>query len=104
MVEVATLFFISLIQITLIMASKRLLKKRLRRIVEDLLDDCDYLIVNETSTADEADKLIDEAVDFYEEALNEINKAKEKSDYRKVVEMISTKEEQFFSKLNKLNK
>ncbi|TNE74533.1 MAG: hypothetical protein EP333_05525 [Bacteroidetes bacterium] len=86
------------------MASKRLLKKRLRRIVEDLLDDCDYLIVNETSTADEADKLIDEAVDFYEEALNEINKAKEKSDYRKVVEMISTKEEQFFSKLNKLNK
>lgn len=103
MVEVATLFFISLIQITLIMASKRLLKKRLRRIVEDLLDDCDYLIVNETSTADEADKLIDEAVDFYEEALNEINKAKEKSDYRKVVEMISTKEEQFFSKLNKLN-
>lgn len=86
------------------MASKRLLKKRLHRIVEDLLDDCDYLIVNDAPTADEADKLIDDAVEFYEAALVQINQAKEKADYRKVVEFISEKEEAFFSKLNDLNK
>ena len=86
------------------MASKRLLKKRLHRIVEDLLDDCDYLIVNDAPTADEADKLIDEAVDFYEEILGEINRANNKADFRKVVEMITKKEDEFFDRLNKLNK
>ena len=86
------------------MASKRLLKKRLHRIVEDLLDDCDYLIVNDAPTADEADKLIDEAVDFYEEILGEINRASNKADFRKVVEMITKKEDEFFDRLNKLNK
>lgn len=86
------------------MASKRLLKKRLHRIVEDLLEDCDYLIVNETPSADEADKLIDDAVDFYEEVLGEINQAKQKADYRKIVETITKREEEFFSRLNALNK
>jgi hypothetical protein len=86
------------------MASKRLLKKRLHRIVEDLLDDCDYLIVHDSPNSEAADKLIDEAVDFYEVVLHEIGKAKNKADFRKIVDSITAKEDEFFDRLNQLNK
>jgi hypothetical protein len=86
------------------MASKRLLKKRLHRIVEDLLDECDYLIVHDSPNAEAADKLIDEAVEFYESVLHEMGKAKNKGDFRKIIESISAKEDEFFDRLNQLNK
>ena len=84
------------------MASKRLLKKRVNRIVVDLLDDCDYLIVNEAPNADEADKLIDDAVAFYEDVLNNINKAEDKKAFREIVEAVDMNEKAFIERLNKL--
>ena len=60
--------------------------------------------MHDSPNAEAADRLIDEAVDFYEAILHEIGKAKQKSDFRKIVESITEKEDEFFDRLNQLNK
>lgn len=85
------------------MASIRLLKKRVQRIVIDLLDDCDYLIVSDSPNADEADRLIDDAVLFHDAILSRISAAKSKAEFRELVSEIDSKEEEFIERLNQVN-
>lgn len=84
------------------MASKRLLKKKMKRMVYDILDECDYVIVSEGKNADAADQLIDEAVAFHDEMNTRINAAEAKADYRKIHEEIENRAEEFVKKLNGL--
>jgi hypothetical protein len=86
------------------MASKRLLKKRVRNMVFEVLNDCDYVIVNDGKNADKADKLIDEAVDFHDDIIAKINAAKEKKDFNTIREALDKGSEDFVKKLNDLNK
>lgn len=86
------------------MASKRFLKKKVRGMVFEVLNDCDFVIVNGGSTADRADQLIDEAVDFHDATIAKINGAKTKKDFGTVKEDINKSELNFIKKLNALNK
>lgn len=84
------------------MASKRLLKKRMKRMVYEILNECDYVIVSEGKNADAADKLIDEAVDFHNQMNEKITGANSKIEFRGIVEEIEKKSEEFVKKLNSL--
>lgn len=84
------------------MASKRLLKKRMKRIVYEVLDECDYVIVSESKNADKADALIDEAVAFHNDVNEKISKANSKAEFRAIAEEVDKQEEEFLAKLNKL--
>lgn len=86
------------------MASKRLLKKKVRRMVFEVLNDCDYLIVSGSKNADKADALIDEAVDFHDDIISQINKASNKKEFNSIMETLEKTGESFVKKLNTLNK
>ncbi len=85
------------------MASIKHLKKRVKGIVYEVLDDCDFVIVNNGAKADEADALIDEAVEFHESMMQRINAAKSHDDFRAIREDLSKKEEDFVKRLNGLS-
>ena len=82
------------------MASKKLLKKRVKRIVYEVLDSCDYHIVNEHPKADAADKLIDEAVDFHDNIVNKINTANSKKEFKDIAGEVDKANVAFTDKLN----
>lgn len=84
------------------MASKRLLKKRVKRIVYEVLDSCDYHIVNEDPSADKADKLMDDAVDFHDNMIKRINTATTKKEYREISTEVDKANSDFTDKLNGL--
>lgn len=84
------------------MASKKLLKKRVKRKVYEVLDTCDYHIVNEHPSADAADKLIDEAVDFHDKMVFRINNANNKKDFNEISSEVDKAIVDFTEKLNGL--
>ena len=84
------------------MASKRLLKKKMKRMVYEILDECDYVLVSGGKNADAADKLIDEAVDFHNQMNEKIAGANSKAEFRGIVEEIEKKSVDFVQKLNSL--
>jgi hypothetical protein len=85
------------------MASKRLLKKKVMGMVCDILNDCDYIALTDDKNAAKADGLMDEAVDFHDTIISQINKAKSKADYKAVTTAMSEAEIEFVKKLNGLN-
>lgn len=84
------------------MASKKLLKKRVKRIVYEVLDSCDYHIVNEHPSADAADKLIDDAVDFHENMIARINGSNDKKELTQISSEVDKANVDFTDKLNGL--
>jgi len=86
------------------MASKKLLKKRVKRIVYEVLDSCDYHIVNENPSADKADKLIDDAVDFHDDIIKRINAANSQKEFREISAEVDKANTDFTDKLNGLAK
>ena len=48
------------------MASKKNIKKDVKQMVYDIMDDCDFIVVSGGKGADKAVKLMDDAVEFYE--------------------------------------
>lgn len=84
------------------MASKKLLKKKVKGMIFEILNDCDEVIVNEGKNADKADKLIDEAVDFHDEVIAKINTAKTKKEFNEIVTSLTKAGEDFVKKLKSL--
>lgn len=84
------------------MASKRLLKKKMKRMVYEILDECDYVLVSGGKNADAADKLIDEAVEFHNQMNEKIGQANSKAEFRTIIEEINKRSEDFVKKLNSL--
>lgn len=85
------------------MASIKTLKKRVKGVVYEVLDDCDFVIVNNGPKADKADALIDEAVEFHETMMQRINAAKSHEDFKAIRKDLYEKEEDFVKKLNGLS-
>ncbi|XOV68406.1 MAG: hypothetical protein ACFHU9_04365 [Fluviicola sp.] len=85
------------------MASKKLLKKRVKRIVYEVLDSCDYHVVNDNPSADAADKLMDEAVDFHDNMITRINNSNDRKDMRQISEEVNKASVDFTDKLNGLS-
>ena len=84
------------------MASKRLLKKNMKRMVYEILNECDYVIVSKGENAGSADKLIDEAVAFHNDLSIQIGNANSKSEFKSINDTIKTKSVDFVNKLNSL--
>lgn len=86
------------------MASKKNLKKKINRfIIEDVIDECIYLEEVNPSLEDKCDKIIDEAVDFYNDMMSRIGASKVKKDFTSIMEEFDSKIEYFTASLNKLN-
>lgn len=86
------------------MASKRLLKKKIRNMVFEVLNECDYVIVHGGGDADSADALMDEAVDFHDEVIGKINRAENKKDFKEIMSELNKVGLDFTKKLNALHK
>ncbi len=84
------------------MASKRLLKNKVKRIVYEVLDSCDYLVVTNAPSADDADKLMDDVVDFHDATITRINAAKSKKNYSAIVADVNNASKDFTDRLNKM--
>lgn len=84
------------------MASVRLLKKQNKDILLDVLNRCDYHIVNETKSAKDADKLIDEAIDFHDGVIARVNAANTKKEFSDIASEVNKAEAKFGDKLKGL--
>ncbi len=82
------------------MASKRTLKKSLKDIIYDIMDECDYIIVTGGKNWEKAEKLMDETVEFYEEAIQRISASKSKADFAKLNGELQGKIQEFRDKVN----
>lgn len=85
------------------MANKRTLKKDINFLVFDVIDECIYIQERDENKLDESEKLIEQAIDFYNKSLSDINKGKTKQDFRNVVAELNEKTDFFFNQLNVLN-
>ena len=72
--------------------------------VFEILNDCDYVVVNGGKNADKADALIDEAVDFHDAVIAKISKATSKKEFNEIQEELKKGSLEFTKKLNALNK
>lgn len=84
------------------MASKKLLKRKVKGIVYDILDSCDYFVVSGSPKADMAEKLMDEAVDFHDAMVSRIGAAKSKKDFSAIAAEVEAANKDFTEKLNEL--
>ncbi|MCO5268784.1 MAG: hypothetical protein M9897_07815 [Brumimicrobium sp.] len=84
------------------MASKRELKKRINLMIYDVVDECFSIQLYNSKKTEVTDKFIDEAADFQDEIMAAIHKAKNKSEFRKIVEKVEDINEEWLERLNKL--
>jgi hypothetical protein len=85
------------------MANKRNLKKNINSLVFDVIDECIYIQEINPEKFDACEKLIDQAVNYYNDALSKINAAKVKIDFRAVATDLDNHAEKFIEDLNNLN-
>lgn len=84
------------------MASKKVLKKRVKGMVFEILNECDFVVINDGENAGKADSLMDEAVDFHDDVISKINTAKTKKDFNVIIEGMDKANIDFIKKLNAL--
>lgn len=84
------------------MLSKRAIKKDLRKMVEDVIEECYSIQLYNPKKEAESNKLIDEVVSFYDETVSEIKKGKNKKDAKATFDKIMDKAEDYVQKLNGL--
>jgi hypothetical protein len=85
------------------MANKRNLKKNINSLVFDVIDECIYIQEIQPEKFDACEKLIDQAVNYYNDALSKVNSAKEKSDFRSIAVELDDNAEKFIEGLNSIN-
>ncbi len=84
------------------MASKKNIKKDVKQMVYDLMDECDYVIVSGDKNAPAASKLMDEVAAFYNDMVPKINAANNNAEFKSIRSEIETKAIEFVEKVNKL--
>ena len=85
------------------MANKRTLKKSINTLVFDVIDECIYIQEIHPEKNDASEKLINNAVDYFNDALAKMNASKSKADFRKVAQELDEKAALFVDELNSLN-
>lgn len=85
------------------MANKRTLKKNINSLVFDVIDECIYVQEINPEKFDACEKLIDQAVQYYNDALAKVNAAKVKKDFRAISDELDSHAEKFIEGLNNLN-
>lgn len=71
--------------------------------VIDVIDECIYVQETKTNKYNEAEALIEEIIDNYNDLIARINSGKSKADFRKIVIDFENQSEAFIDKLNALN-
>lgn len=84
------------------MASKRDLKKRVNYMVYDVVEECFSLQLYDESKKEKTDLFIEEAADFLEEILHQINVTSTKKEFGPINEKIELKSDEWIDKLNDL--
>ncbi len=85
------------------MANKRTLKKSINSLVFDVIDECIYIQEVHPDKFEASEKLIDNAVDYYNNTLSKMNASKSKADFRQVANELEEKAVFFVDELNSLN-
>lgn len=85
------------------MANKRNLKKNINSLVFDVIDECIYIQEIQPEKFELCEKLIDDAVNYYNDALSKVNSAKIKSEFRSIAVELDNYAEKFIEGLNSLN-
>ncbi len=84
------------------MASIRELKKDVKAMVYDVIDEAYSIQLYTPSKKEKSEALIDEAVGFYNDAITKINAANSKSEFKSLVSSFEEQAEKWIEKLNQL--
>ena len=85
------------------MASKRDLKRNLNNMIFDIVEECYTVQLLDEKKTEKAELSIDEAANFQDSILGQINASKSKGEFMKIKESIEDAAEDFIKKLNDLN-
>jgi hypothetical protein len=85
------------------MANKRDLKKQINAMIVDVIDECIYIQETKEKKSDAAEALIEEVIAVYNDLLERINRAKNKGDFKSIIQDFEEKSDTFLDKLNSLN-
>lgn len=85
------------------MANKRDLKKQINAMIVDVIDECIYIQEIKEKKSDAAEALIEEVIAVYNDLLERINRAKNKGDFKSIIQDFEEKSDTFLDKLNSLN-
>lgn len=84
------------------MASKRLIKKNLNNMIFEVIEECFETQYFDESKVEKTEALINEAIDYRNEVIVQINAAKNKKDFAPIVANLDAKVDYFIDKLNSL--
>lgn len=84
------------------MASKREIKKAVKEMVYDIMDECDYHVVNMNKNAEAAENLMDEVVEYHDTMMSKIRATKDKAEFRALRAQLEEDANNFVSKINEL--
>ncbi len=85
------------------MANKRDLKKQINAMIVDVIDECIYIQETKEKKSDAAEALIEEVIAVYNDLLERINRAKNKGDFKSIIQDFEEKSDTLLDKLNSLN-
>ncbi len=85
------------------MASKRIFKKNLNKMVFDIVEECFSVQLYNESKAEVSDKLIDEAVEFRNNMTEKIHTAKTKQEFKALHAEVEDAAVDFIHKINGLH-
>lgn len=84
------------------MASKRELKKSIKEMVYDLMDECDYHAIGTGKNAEAAESLMDEVVGYHEMMMTKIRATKNKAGFQALRAQLEDDAVAFVNKINDL--
>lgn len=84
------------------MASKREIKKVIKEMVYDIMDECDFHVVSMGKNAEAAEALMDEAVGYHEMMMAKIRATKDKAGFRALRAQLDEDAADFVNKINDL--
>ncbi|MCJ8289036.1 MAG: hypothetical protein HRT58_06435 [Crocinitomicaceae bacterium] len=84
------------------MASKREIKKIIKEMVYDIMDECDFHVVSMGKNAGAAEALMDEAVGYHEMMMAKIRATKDKAGFRALRVQLEEDAIGFMNKINDL--
>ncbi|NVK66029.1 MAG: hypothetical protein HWE22_15675 [Flavobacteriales bacterium] len=85
------------------MGSKREIKKVVKEMVYDIMDECDYHVENMSKNAEAADKLMDEVVEYHDKMMSKIRTTKDKAGFKALRVQLEEDADGFVQKINDLN-
>lgn len=85
------------------MSSRRTLKKDLNYMFFEIVDECLWIQELDSTKLEASEAIIDEAVEFQNSILAEINRAKTKQDFTPIKAKFKASQIEFVQKLNALN-